>query len=101
MNKLGQVATRIAILAEENPCKWSNGVMNEIGNGLELLISAKTKGGISMYELADYYHVSVRTLQRWRNDFADFPKPMDPDAKIQAFPLEDVMDWKKRHNELF
>lgn len=68
---------------------------------IDLLVSERTKSGITLMELADYYHVSIRTIQRWRNDFPDFPSPIDPYAKTLTFPVDQVVDWKFSHPDIF
>lgn len=100
-SKLSRSLARLSVIVEENPCGWGDTVLSTLGESLDMLVSERTKAGVTLMELADYYHVSVRTIQRWRNDFNDFPSPIDPYAKTLSFPVDDVVEWKHAHPFLF
>lgn len=99
--KLARSTSRLSLIVKENPCGWSDAALSVIADSLDVLVSERTKSGVTLMDLSEYYHVSIRTIQRWRNDYADFPHPIDPYAKTLSFPTDDVVEWKFRHQELF
>ena len=98
---LANSADKLKLIARENPCGWGDKALDIIASSIDMMVSERTKSGVTMIELAEYYHVSIRTIQRWRNDFSDFPQPIDPYAKTLAFPTDRVVEWKMKHKDIF
>ena len=101
MNRLSHITSRLHRIATENPCGWSERTLDTIASGLELLLGERTKNGVTLMELSEYYKVTIRTIERWRQKYDDFPQPIDPYAKTLSFPVDKVVDWKQSHSELF
>lgn len=100
-DRLANATERLSILAKENPCGWGDAVLGTIAEGIELMMGERTKSGVTLMDLSEYYHVTIRTIQRWRNDFPDFPQPIDPYSKTLSFPTDKVVEWKQKHKEMF
>lgn len=87
-------------MARENPCGWSDGTLSAIADGISVLVSERTRCGLTMLQVADYFGVTIRTLERWRKRYADFPEPIDPYAKTLSFPTDKIVSWKVEHASL-
>lgn len=98
---LAQSADKLRLIARENPCGWGDKALDVLASGIDMMLSERTKSGVTLMDLSEYYHVSIRTIQRWRNDYDDFPHPIDPYAKTLAFPTDLVVEWKIKHKDLF
>lgn len=98
--RLARSAERLRLIAGENPCGWGDAVLGVIADSIDAMVSERTKSGVTLIDLAEYYKVSIRTIQRWRATYDDFPDPIDPYAKTLSFPTDKVVEWKVRHIEL-
>ena len=88
-------------LAEANVCRMNDALLHGMAGGLRALISREYHRGFSKEDVARYYHVSTRTLERWRDKYKDFPEPIHRGSKEVSYDCEDVVKWKKIHLDLF
>lgn len=98
--KLIEVIDTVKTMAGENPCGWSDDTLYYIASGISVLIGEKTGAGLTTLQVAEYFGVTIRTIERWRKKFNDFPEPLDPYAKTLAFPTDKIVSWKIKHSEL-
>ena len=89
---------RLMLIVSENPCHWKQSSIDAVATGIEVLASAH---GVSLLDLSEYFHTTIRSIQRWRKRYKDFPVPIDPYAKPLCFRLIDIIDWKRAHSDLF
>lgn len=96
-HRLIRILDTLRSMTQENPCGWSDGTLGIIADGISVLVSERTKAGITLMQMSDYFGVTLRTLERWRKRFDDFPHPIDPYAKTLTFPIDAIMEWKMKH----
>lgn len=99
--KIEKVMRSLSLLFTENPCCWNDLTLLKLADGLEVMLGEKLHGGLSMYQVAEYYNVTLRTIERWRGRYSDFPEPVDPYAKTLSFPTDKVIEWKLIHRDKF
>ena len=88
-------------LAEANVCRMNDTLLHGMAEGLRALISREYHRGFSKEDVARYYCVSTRTLERWRERYEDFPMPAHRGTKEVSYDCEDIVKWKKAHLDLF
>lgn len=88
-------------LAEANICRMNDSLLHGMAEGLRALISREYHRGFSKEDVARYLGVSTRTLERWREKYADFPDGVHRGTKEVSFDCEEIVMWKKKHKELF
>jgi len=54
---------------------------------------------VSIEQIADYFAVSKRTVQRWRDE-KDFPEPAFRRRQVVRYDWDDVLDFKRRNPDL-
>lgn len=88
-------------LAEANVCRMNDTLLHGMAEGLRALISREYHRGFSKEDVARYFKVSTRTLERWRDKYQDFPVPIHQGSKDVSYDCEEVVKWKKKHTDLF
>lgn len=96
-HRLINILDTLGVMARENPCGWNDTTLSMIADGISAIVGERTRNGLTMLQVAEYFGVTIRTLERWRRRFGDFPEPIDPYAKTLAFPADKIVSWKMEH----
>ena len=86
-------------LAEENPCRMKDMTMGTIAKALRALVSKEYTHGMNQRQLGKYLGVDARTIQRWAKKYPDFPKGRHDGDKEVTYEMEEVVRWKRKHEE--
>ena len=86
-------------MARANVCRANDGMLRGLANGLKALVSKEYARGLSREDVARYYGVSTRTLERWRERYEDFPTPRHWGSKEVSYDADEVIRWKKKHKD--
>jgi len=99
--ELQEQIKRLDLLAEANICRMSDISMRGLAAAIKVLIGSEFTNHYTREDVARYYNVSTRTLERWQANYPDFPKPRHRCQKIVSYDCEEVVTWKKNHAFLF
>lgn len=92
---------QLAILEElsnGNPCNMPDPLFRGLAHGLRALISSECEGKMSQEEVAEYFHVSVRTIRRWESDESlEFPKGHRHGHRELSYDSDKIVRWGRKH----
>lgn len=87
-------------MAEANICRMDDTILRSMAQGLKAMLHKQYARGLSREDVARYYGISIRTLERWRSEYPDFPTPRHFGGKEVTYDAEEVIAWKKNHKTI-
>lgn len=94
---------RLALLnemASMNPCGMSDVAFRALATGLNALIGKEREKGMSLEQVAVYFGVSTKTIERWEKDESlSFPKGKRYGHRELSFSTDKIVLWAKKHPE--
>lgn len=100
MSGRDEMKEQIAIfedMVEHNPCGMPDYVMRAVALGAKF---AMKKFVMNKQQVADYFGVSVKTIDRWREKH-DFPCDDSNGNKSVSVYVDKMLEWKKAHEDVW
>lgn len=79
----------------ENPCQMPDYLMKGLAMGAKFFMRRFV---MSKMQVADYFGVDERTIDRWRKT-KDFPEPFDDGRRSVSFSVDTILEWKRKNKE--
>lgn len=89
----------LADLVEEDPLGMCEDAMQAILSCLNVLTSKHYQTDMSLEQVARYFGVTPRTINRWQHDL-DFPEGKRIGYHESSFHIQEIVEWKKAHAHL-
>lgn len=89
----------LADLVEEDPLGMHEDAMRAILSCLNVLTSKHYQTDMSLEQVARYFGVTTRTINRWQRDL-DFPEGKRIGYHESSFHIQEIVAWKRANSHL-
>lgn len=97
--RLASQFRHLADITEAAPIGLSDEDLESILNCLKVLVGQTFHTDMSLAEVARYFGVTPRTIQRWQNEHG-FPQGKRIGYHELSFHIDDVINWKDMHSSI-
>lgn len=97
--RLALLFRHLAEITEAAPIGLNDDDLEAILGCLKVLVGRTFHTDMSMAEVARYFGVTTRTIQRWQNEHG-FPEGKRIGYRELAFHIDEVITWKDAHSNI-